>query len=386
MNILIINCGSSSVKFKLFDMNNERIIIQGICDAISLNNSSLNYKFKGKEYKNKIHLKDHNHALKVIVNLLKKYDLLNCIDAIGHRVVHGGEYFIRPTIINEGVLKKLKEISYLAPLHNPVNILGIEVIMKLINKPNVAVFDTSFHSTLPKEAFLYAIPYEFYKKYKIRRYGFHGMSHKYVSIECAKILNKDIKKLRIITCHLGNGASITAIKHGRSIETSMGFTPLEGLVMGTRCGDIDPYIPIFLQEKESKTSKEIYDLLNKESGLKGLSELSSDMRILLSNMDKEKVKLAIDVFIHRIVKYIGAYISFLNGLDALVFTAGIGENNPYIRKKIIEHFSFLNIKIDEEKNKNNEVIISSQDSKVKVLVIKTNEELQIAREVMSVFR
>lgn len=386
MNILVINCGSSSVKFKLFDMNNEKIIIQGICDAISLKNSSLNYEFKGKEYENKIYLKDHNHALKVIVYLLKKYDLLNCIDAIGHRVVHGGEYFIKPTIINEEVLKKLKEISYLAPLHNPVNILGIEVIMKLINKPNVAVFDTSFHSTLPKEAFLYAIPYKFYKRYKIRRYGFHGMSHKYVSIECAKILNKDIKKLRIITCHLGNGASITAIKHGRSIETSMGFTPLEGLVMGTRSGDIDPYIPIFLQEKESKTSKEIYDLLNKESGLKGLSELSSDMRILLSNMDKEKVKLAIDVFIHRIVKYIGAYISFLNGLDALVFTAGIGENNPYIRKKIIEHFSFLNIKIDEEKNKNNEVIISSQDSNVKVLVIKTNEELQIAREVMSVFR
>ncbi|HDM70692.1 MAG TPA: acetate kinase, partial [Thermotogales bacterium] len=311
---------------------------------------------------------------------------LDQISAVGHRVVHGGERFANSVRIDDEVLRVIEENSDLAPLHNPPNIMGIKAAMKLLpNVPQVAVFDTAFHQTIPEKAYLYAIPYSYYEKYRIRRYGFHGTSHRYVSRRAAEILGIPYEKLKIITCHLGNGASIAAVKYGRSIDTSMGFTPLEGLVMGTRSGDIDPAIVTFLQEKEGMSAGEVYDLLNKKSGVLGLSELSSDMRDIEEGAMKgdERLRLVLDIYEYRIAKYIGAYAAAMNGVDVIIFTAGVGENSSILRREICENYlGYLGVKIDVEKNefKGEERIISTDDSKVKVMVIPTNEELLIARD------
>ena len=335
---------------------------------------------------------DHEVALKLILDVLMDRKLgviknLSEINAVGHRVVHGGEIFASSVLIDDEVIKVLEEYSYLAPLHNPPNLMGIKASMKLLpGVPNVAVFDTAFHQSMPKKAFLYALPYEYYEKYRIRRYGFHGTSHRYVSKRASEILGKPYEELKIITCHLGNGASIAAIKNGKSVDTSMGFTPLEGLVMGTRSGDIDPSIVVFLQEKENLSAQEVYNILNKKSGVFGLSKgFSSDMRDIEEAMlnGDEIARIVIDVYEYRIAKYIGAYAAAMNGVDAIVFTAGVGENSPIIREEICENYlGYLGIKIDKERNnfKGEERIISTQDSKVAVLVIPTNEELVIARD------
>ena len=331
-------------------------------------------------------IKNHREALKDVLDIILAEDIINSfneIKAIGHRAVHGGEDFKEPVIVNDKVMKKIDELSSLAPLHNPANLIGMKVCKELLSKiKQVAVFDTGFHSSMHEKAFIYGIPYTYYKKYGIRRYGFHGTSHHYVSKKAAEILNKDYKKLKIISCHLGNGSSIAAVMNGKSIDTSMGFTPLEGIVMGTRSGDIDPAIIPFLMKKEKLSVKEIDDMLNKKSGLFGISGISPDVRVLWSSEKKgnKKAGLALDILGYRIAKYIGAYIAAMNGVDAIVFTAGIGENAFYIRERVLKHFEYLGLKINKTRNKNNETIISADNSKIKAMVIPTNEELQIARE------
>jgi len=344
MKILVINSGSSSIKYKLFEMPKEKLISKGIIEHIGEKGSKI---------------KDHYTGLKIILSKIKE------ISAVGHRVVHGAENFKKPILINYSVIQKIKQCSTIAPLHNPANLAGILACKKLLPKvKQVAVFDTAFHQTIPKYAYIYGLPYKYYKKWGIRKYGFHGTSHEYVAQEAARKLKKPIKGLKIITCHLGNGASITAIDKGKSIDTSMGFTPLEGLLMGTRCGDIDPALITYIMRKEKLKISQIDDILNKESGLKGVSGISNDMRILEEEAKKgnQRAKLAIDIFIYRIKKYIGAYLAILQGVDAIVFTAGIGENQKRIRKKICQG------------------LFSSLKKKPKILVIPTDEELMIARQ------
>ncbi len=387
MKILVLNSGSSSLKFQLFEIKEkEHVLIKGIVDGIKLDDSFIKYEINNNIKKIKKKIKNHKIALKDILDIILANRIISSlseIKAIGHRAVHGGEEFKKTVLINDKVMKKIEELSELAPLHNPANLTGMRVCKELLpNVKQVAVFDTEFHSNMPEKAFVYGIPYKYYKKYGIRRYGFHGTSHKYVSKKAAEILKKDYKKLRIITCHLGNGSSIAAVQNGKSIDTSMGFTPLEGVVMGTRCGDIDPAIIFFLMKKEKLSVKEVDNLLNKKSGLLGISGISPDVRVL---WDKEKkgnkrANLTLNVLAYRITKYIGSYISVLNGLDAIVFTAGIGENAYYLRERILRNFEYIGLKVDKTRNKNNELIISSDNSKIKVLVIPTNEELQIARE------
>ncbi|MCD6267059.1 MAG: acetate kinase [Thermotoga sp. 4484_232] len=392
MKILVINSGSSSVKYQFIDMNGEKVLCKGIAERIGISGSRLIHKVRGEKHVIEKDLPDYEVALKLILDTLMDEKLgvikdLSEIGAVGHRVVHGGEIFASSVLIDDEVIKVLEEYSYLAPLHNPPNLMGIKASMKLLPKvPNVAVFDTAFHQSMPRKAFLYAIPYEYYEKYRIRRYGFHGTSHRYVSKRAAEILGKSYKELKIITCHLGNGASIAAVKNGKSVDTSMGFTPLEGLVMGTRSGDIDPSIVVFLQEKEGLSPQDVYDILNKKSGVLGLSKgFSPDMRDIeeaAMNGD-ETARTALDVYEYRIAKYIGAYAAVMNGVDAIVFTAGVGENSPIIREEICENYlGYLGVKIDKEKNDvmGEERIISTPDSKVAVLVIPTNEELVIARD------
>ena len=352
MKILVINCGSSSIKYKLFDIEKlyqEKVILSGIIEHIGEKGSKV---------------KDHYSGLKKILEKVEK------VDAVGHRVVHGGEEFRKPVIINNRVIRKIKQCIRFAPLHNPANLSGILAVKKLLPKVmQVAVFDTAFFYSLADYAFIYALPYRFYKKYRIRRYGFHGTSHQYVAEEASRLLKKPLNKLKIITCHLGNGCSITAIKDGKAIDTSMGFTPLEGLVMGTRCGDIDPSIVTYVMQKESLKIEEMEDLLNKESGLKGLSGISNDMRILMAKKDKNpRANLAIEVFIYRIKKYISAYSGILGGIDAVVFTAGIGQNQPLLIKKICQG------------------LFSHLKRKPKILIIPTNEELMIARQTYKVLK
>ncbi len=387
MKILVLNSGSSSLKFQLFEIKEkEHVLIKGIVDGIKLDDSFIKYEINNNIKKIKKKIKNHKIALKDVLDIILANRIISSlseIKAIGHRAVHGGEEFKKTVLINDKVMKKIEELSELAPLHNPANLTGMRVCKELLpNVKQVAVFDTEFHSNMPEKAFVYGIPYKYYKKYGIRRYGFHGTSHKYVSKKAAEILKKDYKKLRIITCHLGNGSSIAAVQNGKSIDTSMGFTPLEGVVMGTRCGDIDPAIIFFLMKKEKLSVKEVDNLLNKKSGLLGISGISPDVRVL---WDKEKkgnkrANLTLNVLAYRITKYIGSYISVLNGLDAIVFTAGIGENAYYLRERILRNFEYIGLKVDKTRNKNNELIISSDNSKIKVLVIPTNEELQIARE------
>ncbi len=395
MKVLVLNCGSSSVKYQIFDMKDESVLAKGLAERIGLDGSRIVYQ-RGLESKKiyEVPLPTHKKAIEEIFKLLvDKNDgilsSLNDIDAVGHRVVHGGESFFEATLVTPETYKKLKECENLAPLHNPYNIQGVEACMSLIPEaPQVLVFDTAFHQTMPKEAYIYALPYEWYEKYKIRRYGFHGTSHYYVSRRVAQLTGKPLEELKIISCHLGNGASITAIKNGKSIDTSMGYTPLEGLVMGTRCGDIDPAIPLIMMEKENLSPKEMDNILNKKSGILGISGVSSDFRDVGEAAEKgnERALLALKVFAYRIKKYIGAYYAILGGLDVLIFTAGVGERGPLERSLICEGLEHLGVKIDPEKNKvkGEELKISTPDSKVEVWVIPTNEELMIAGETVKI--
>jgi acetate kinase len=395
MKVLVLNCGSSSVKYQVFDMKDESVLAKGLAERIGLDGSRIIYQ-RGLESKKvfEIPLPTHRKAIEEIFKLLvdKNDGILNSLDeirAVGHRVVHGGESFFEATLVTPETYKKLKECENLAPLHNPYNIQGVEACASLIPEaPQVLVFDTAFHQTMPKEAYIYALPYEWYEKYKIRRYGFHGTSHYYVSRRVVQLIGKPVEELKIISCHLGNGASITAIKNGKSIDTSMGYTPLEGLVMGTRCGDIDPAIPLIMMEKENISPKEMDNILNKKSGILGISGVSSDFRDVGEAAEKgnERALLALKVFAYRIKKYIGAYYAILGGLDVLIFTAGVGERGPLERSLICEGLEHLGIKIDPEKNKvkGEELKISTPDSKVEVWVIPTNEELMIARETVKI--
>ncbi len=395
MKVLVINAGSSSLKYQLIDMTDETVLAKGNAERIGIDNSVLSHTPAGKEkVEIRTDIKDHVQAVRMVIDALvhPEYGVIKDmseISAVGHRVVHGGEKFSGSVVIDDDVMEAIRANSELAPLHNPANITGIEACKSVMpNTPMVAVFDTAFHQTMPRESYIYAIPYSAYEKYGIRRYGFHGTSHKYVSLKAARLMDRPIEELKIVTCHLGNGSSITAVKNGKSVDTSMGFTPLEGLPMGTRCGVIDPAIITFLMEKENMTYQQINHYLNKESGVLGISGVSSDFRDLeaAAREGNERAKLALDIFAYSIKKYIGAYAAAMGGLDCVVFTAGIGENNPYIRQKACEGLEFLGIKIDEEKNQRmvgrmgREGEISTADSTVKVLVIPTNEELMIARE------
>lgn len=394
MKILVINCGSSSLKYQFLDMDNESVLAKGLVERIGIEGSVLKHEKTGmdKEVIN-ADIKDHEIALKLVMDALinEKYGAikdLSEIDAVGHRVVHGGESFAKSVLIDENVMKGIKDCIDLAPLHNPPNITGIRACQKLLpNVKMVAVFDTAFHQTMPESSYIYAIPYEYYEKYRIRRYGFHGTSHLFVSERAAQIMGKNKEDLNIITCHLGNGASVSAIKGGKCIDTSMGLTPLEGLIMGTRSGDMDPAIVTFLMEKEGLSAKEVDNMLNKKSGVLGISGVSSDFRDIEEEAEKgnKKAQLALDMFHTRVKKYIGAYAAQLGHVDALVFTAGLGENSAESREEICKNMDFLGIEIDTNVNKvrGKETLISTENSKIKVYIIPTNEELVIARDTLA---
>lgn len=396
MTILVLNCGSSSVKFQVINGSTKEWLVRGNISRIGEENSEIwQEKNKGGHVKFTRLIKDHEQAIKQILDgLLSKatgsIKDVSEIFAIGHRVVHGGEYFSQPTLINDEVLQRIEECSQLAPLHNPPQIKGIQACRKLLpGIPEVAVFDTAFHQTMPKTSYLYGLPFKYYEKYKIRRYGFHGTSHYYVAHRAAKLAGKPIKDLKIITCHLGNGCSMAAVKGGKCIDTTMGFTPLEGLLMGTRTGDIDCSAILFLMRQEDLSIDRIDSMLNKESGLKGLSENSNDMQKILEAIAKgdDKSQVALDIFCYRIKKYIGAYAAAMGGLDVVVFTAGIGENSSSVRSKSCEGMDFLGIELDPYENTHaraEEKLISKKDARVSVWVIPTNEELVIAEDTLSV--
>ncbi len=391
MKVLVINCGSSSLKFQLIDSDTEAVICKGLCERIGIDGSRIVYTPEGRD---KITIEepmpDHNRAIEMVIEALTNKDngvvSLDEIGAVGHRIVHGGEKFTKSAVIDEEVIKAIEEVSDLAPLHNPANLIGIRACQKAMpGVPMVAVFDTAFHQTMPQEAYLYGLPYSYYEKYGIRRYGFHGTSHSYVSKRAAQILGRDAADLNIIVCHLGNGASVSAVKGGECVDTSMGLTPLEGLIMGTRTGDIDPSVVEFIMKKENSTVSDVTNLLNKKSGVFGLSnDLSSDFRDLEDAYVKgdEAAKRAVDTFAYRVVKYIGAYTAAMGSVDAICFTAGVGENSGFTRKLICERLAFLGATLNEEANKvrGQEQIISGDDSRVKLMVVPTNEELAIARD------
>ena len=393
MNILVINCGSSSLKYQLINMENEGVLAKGLVERIGIEGSRVKHETIGKEEVIiEEPMSDHRKALELVLDALinPNYGAIKSMDeigAVGHRVVHGGEKFASSVVIDDNVMEAINDCIDLAPLHNPPNIMGIEACQELMPEtPMVAVFDTAFHQTIPASNYIYPLPYELYKKYGIRKYGFHGTSHKYVSLKAAEMLGKDIKDLNIITCHLGNGASVCAVQGGKSIDTSMGFTPLEGLAMGTRSGNVDPAIIPFVMEKEGLTLDEVNNLLNKESGVLGISGVSSDFRDIEEAMEEgnERAKLALDVFTNRVKKYIGAYAAIMGHIDALVFTAGIGENSISIREQICEGLEYMDIKIDKELNKvrGKETIVNKDSASTAVLVIPTNEELMIARDTL----
>lgn len=391
MKVLVVNCGSSSLKYQLFEMEDESVLAKGLVERIGLEGSVLTHEATGKD-KAVINADIKNHTIGIGLVLEALVDAnhgviasMSEIDAIGHRAVHGGEKFTDSALVTEDVIKAIEECIEMAPLHNPPNIAGINACAELMpGVPQVVVFDTAFHQTMPKKAYMYALPYEAYEKYGIRRYGFHGTSHKYVSQRVAEIMGKDYNDLKIITCHLGNGSSVAAIKNGKCLETSMGFTPLEGLVMGTRCGNIDPAIIPFLMKKENMTMEEIDTYINKKAGVLGVSGVSSDFRDIekAAAEGNERAQLALDMFIYEVVKYIGSYAAAMNGVDAIVFTAGVGENAIDMRAKITAGIEYLGTKIDNEKNnvRGKEREISAPGSKVKVFIIPTNEELVIARD------
>ena len=393
MNILVINCGSSSLKYQLINMENEGVLAKGLVERIGIEGSKVKHETIGKEEVIiEEPMSDHRKALELVLDALinPNYGAIKSMDeigAVGHRVVHGGESFASSVIIDDKVMEAINDCIDLAPLHNPPNIMGIEACQELMPKtPMVAVFDTAFHQTIPASNYIYPLPYELYEKYGIRKYGFHGTSHKYVSLKAAEMLGKDIKDLNIITCHLGNGASVCAVKGGKSIDTSMGFTPLEGLAMGTRSGNVDPAIIPFVMEKEGLSLDEVNNLLNKKSGVLGISGVSSDFRDIEEAMEEgnERAKLALEVFTNKVKKYIGAYAALMCNVDALVFTAGIGENSISIREQICEGLECIDIKIDKELNKvrGKETIVSKDLTSTAILVIPTNEELMIARDTL----
>lgn len=392
MKILVINCGSSSLKYQLIDSQTEEVLAKGLCERIGISGSAITHQPAGGEkIKTEVPMEDHTQAVQYVVEKLTDpavgvIQSMEEIDAVGHRIVHGGEKFAGSVILDEEVLKTIEECNELAPLHNPANLIGINscrVIMPSV--PMVGVFDTAFHQTMPPKAYLYGLPLEYYKKHKIRRYGFHGTSHDFVSKRTAEILGRDRKDLKIIVCHLGNGASVSAVAGGKSVDTSMGLTPLEGLIMGTRSGDLDPAIITFLAEKEGISEKAVLELCNKKSGVLGLSDgLSSDFRDLAEAADagNEAAETALETYAYRVGKYIGAYAAAMNGVDAIVFTAGAGENNAQVRARIGQYIGFLGTNINPEKNKirGEEVILSDEGSRVVTMVVPTNEELAIARE------
>ena len=398
MKILVINCGSSSLKYQLIDMENEEVLAKGLCERIGIEGSNLSHKAAGKEeLEVKKERPDHTVAIKMVMDALvdPEYGVIKAtseISAVGHRVLHAGTVYSDSIVVNEDVKKVIRDCFDLGPLHNPANLMGIEACEEAMpGTPNVAVFDTAFGMKMPDKASLYAIPYEYYEKYSIRRYGFHGTSHSYVSKEAIKYCELDPETAKVIVCHLGNGASVSASIGGKCVDTSMGLTPLEGLIMGTRSGDIDPAVVQFICNKEGKDVNEVLNILNKKSGILGMSGgVSSDFRDVqkAQNEGNHKADVAIQAFIYRVAKYIGAYVAAMNGVDAIVFTAGVGENDKPIRGAVCEYLGYLGIEIDPEINKarGKRVTISTPESKVKVCVIPTNEELSIARETLALVK
>ncbi len=394
MNVLVINCGSSSLKFQLINSETEAVLAKGLCERIGIDGSLTYQPAGGEKNKEDKAMPTHNEAIQFVIEALTNPETgvvksLDEIGAVGHRIVHGGEKFAQSAVITEEMLKAVEECNDLAPLHNPANLIGVAACKKVMpNTPMVGVFDTAFHQTMPEKAYMYGLPYEYYENYKIRRYGFHGTSHSFVSKRMAEILDRPYDNLKTIVCHLGNGASICAVENGKSVDTSMGLTPLEGLVMGTRSGDIDPAILEFLAKKEDMDIVELMSMLNKKSGVYGLSNnLSSDFRDLGAGAAEgnKPAQIALDVFCYRVAKYVGSYVAAMNGVDAIAFTAGIGENDGYVREMVCSYLGYLGIEIDAEANKarGEETKISTADSKVQVYVVPTNEELAIARETVA---
>jgi len=389
MNVLVINCGSSSLKYQLLDMKYEGVMAKGICERIGIDGKLVHEKVGGKHEAN-IDMPDHGAAMSVVLDALlhPQHGVIKSkseINAIGHRVVHGGEAFTQSVLINDKVEEAIEAVNDLAPLHNPPNLIGIRACKQhMPDVPQVGVFDTAFHQTMPPKAYLYALDYSMYEKHKIRRYGFHGTSHKYVAQKAAELMYRPLEALKLVTCHLGNGASVCAVSGGQSVDTSMGLTPLEGLAMGTRSGDLDPAVIPFIMEKEGLTAQQVIDMLNKKSGMLGLSGVSSDFRDLSAAADAGQTKAAdaLDVFAYRVAGYIGRYAASMNGLDAVVFTAGIGENDSPIRAKVCQYLTWLGVDIDPEQNRKRgeSLDVSNPHAKVRVLVIPTNEELMIARD------
>jgi len=397
MKIIVLNCGSSSIKYQLFEMTTQTVLAKGVVEKVGLHGSFLKYEpHDGETIKLDGEILDHQSGIEYILGILssKKRGVIKSfeeIDAIGHRVVLGGEEFNKSVYINDHVIQKIEEFVNLAPLHNPANLKGIYAMQALLPQtPQVATFDTAFHQTIPEHAYMYAIPYSLYKKYGIRRYGFHGTSHRYVSQRVCEILNVDINNQKIITCHLGNGASIAAIKNGKSIDTSMGLTPVEGLIMGTRCGDIDPGVVTFIMQKESIDIPTISTLLNKHSGILGITGISSDMREVSGaayDQNNDRAKLGLNMYYYRIRKYIGSYAAAMGGIDIIVFTGGVGENSSETRFEVCKDLEFIGIEFDKSANRklqSKEMTISKANSKVKVIVVPTNEELVIAQDTMEI--
>ena len=391
MNVLVINCGSSSLKFQLINAETEKVLAKGLCERIGIDGRLTYQPAGGEKEKSDLAMPTHTEAIQFVIDALtnEKTGVVKSLDeigAVGHRLVHGGEKFASSVVITDEVKKAVEECNDLAPLHNPANLIGVAACEKLMpGTPMVAVFDTAFHQTMPEKAYMYGLPYEYYEKYKVRRYGFHGTSHDFVSKRVGELLGKDRKDLKIIVCHLGNGASVSAVDHGKSVDTSMGLTPLEGLMMGTRSGDMDPAIVGFIAEKENLTAAEVINICNKNSGVLGLSGISSDFRDLVeaAAAGNDHAQTTLEAYAYRVGKYIGAYAAAMNGVDAIVFTAGIGENNAQVRALISQYTGFLGCEIDLEKNKaavGVEAVISTPESKVTALVVPTNEELAIARE------
>lgn len=396
MKVLVINCGSSSLKYQLIDSETEVALAVGLCERIGIDGRLNHTPNGGEKVVIEQAMPDHEVAIRMVLDALtnENYGViknLDEIDAIGHRLVHGGEKFTKSVIIDDEVIAGVEECSPLAPLHNPANLIGVRSCQAIMpGVPNIGVFDTAFHQTMEPVAYMYGLPYEYYEKYKVRRYGFHGTSHSFVSKRAIQMLNLDPDNSKIIVCHLGNGSSISAVKNGKVVDTSMGMTPMEGLVMGTRCGDMDPTIVEYLAHSLNKSLEEVMVILNKKSGVLGISGVSSDFRDLdkASNEGNERAKLAVEVFSYRTAKYIGSYIAAMNGVDAIVFTAGLGENNIVVREQVLNHFGYMGITLDKEANqiRGEEKIISTPDSKVTVAVIPTNEELAIAHETVALLK
>lgn len=393
MNVLVVNCGSSSLKYQVINSDTEAVLAKGLCERIGIDGRLVYQPAGGEKEITDVAMPTHKQAIQLVLDALVNpktgaLKSLSEIEAVGHRTVHGGEKFANSVLINDEVLKTIEECNELAPLHNPANLIGIRACQELMpNVPMVAVFDTAFHQTMPAKAYMYGLPYSYYEKYAVRRYGFHGTSHSFVSKKTAEILGKDVKELKTIVCHLGNGASVCAVKNGESVDTSMGLTPLEGLIMGTRSGDIDPSIMEFIAKKENLDIAGVMNVLNKQSGIAGMSELSSDFRDLRSAAydGNERAAMTIDAFCYRVAKYVGAYAAAMNGVDAITFTAGIGENASMIREKVCEYLGYLGVTLNKEANETfgDYKVISEEGCKVKVLYVATNEELAICRETVA---